>query len=897
MPTIYLIDGTATIHRAYHALPRLTTSRGEPVNAIFGFIKMTLKIMKDERPDYLVVCFDTPEATFRHELEPTYKANRTEMDDDLRTQMPIVRNVVKAWNIPFIEKPGLEADDLIACLAKASEKRGWKVVIVSADKDALQLINPHISVFNDAKGIRYDAAQVEERYGISPGQLIDFFSLTGDAVDNVAGVPGVGEKTAAKLLQEYGSLEKIVENAERLKPSLRETILGNKERLLKNRKLIALEDNVNLGLNLEECRPQPPGPQWAELLKRLEFSSLLREGLAPSIKESAPLNVKIVLSEQDLLDLEKQLARATRLSFDVETSGIKPLECDLVGLALGFNNRTFYIPVGHRGLGAPPQLSMENVLGRLKTYLESPTLPKWGQNLKYDTLVLAAQGVHVEGISMDTLVAAYCLNPSRLTYKLKDMAMDLLGEKMTRLEDVAGPRPDRGLEAVEVKAAADYAGADTNVVLRLGELFLPQIHEKNMDRLFFEVEMPLVSVLAQMEFWGIRIDPKPLQSLGREFEAEKTTLQESIYELTGSRFNINSPKQLAEVLFERLKLPVIRRTKTGCSTDEEVLNKLKKAHPAAALLLSYRELSKLKSTYIDALTEMVNPRTGRVHTSFNQSGTSTGRLSSSDPNLQNIPIRTGPGRKIRRAFVPEPGFLFVSADYSQIDLRVLAHMSQDPALLAAFRSSGDVHLTTAAEVFHVPRESVTPEMRQKAKAINFGIVYGQQAFGLSQQLNISVDEAKDTIEKYFLRYSGVKKWMEETLQEARAAGFVSTLLGRRRALPELTSQNSLQRSFAERAAVNTPIQGTSADVIKLAMIKIHHFLREQKWRARMLVQVHDELLFEIREEDKNELIPALKQMMENALLLSVPLIVDVKTGRNWADLEAVTPKLQRSADG
>jgi DNA polymerase I len=887
--TLCLIDASAYIHRAFHALPPLTNSRGEPVQALFGFSRMLLKVLRQEKPDYVAVCFDTAAPTFRHKAFEAYKAHRKKIDDALLFQLPLALELVRYWGLPVVALEGYEADDVIATLAQRGAEEGLRVVIVTADKDALQLVNRNIRVLNEAKGVVYSEEEVEKKYGLKPTQLVDFFALTGDASDNVPGVPGVGEKTAAQILKEFGTLDNALARTADMRGALKSKLETYRDQALASRDLVILDRAAPVSIGPHDCVPAAPDAEkLTEILQRFEFKSLLAELLpTPAVRGSR--RVRVVRSEADFRDLARAIESAAQLSVDVETTGLNPLRCGLVGIALCVEAGTaWYVPLGHDET-APERDALERrAREALAAAFENESLPKVGHHLKFDLLVLRRHGFPLKGIRFDTLLASYCLNPSRASHGLKDLALDLLGETMTRIEELIGKGAKQTtMDRVPVASAADYAGADVDVTLRLKEKFEPLLEEKGVRKLFDDVEMPLVEILADMEQAGLGVDIPYLRDVQAAFDRDIRALEQDIHAAAGQTFNLNSSRQLSFVLFEKLQLPVVRRTKTGYSTDEEVLRRLSAQHPLPAKMVEYRELTKLKSTYIDALLDLVNPDTGRVHTSFNQAVTATGRLSSSDPNLQNIPIRTEHGRRIRRAFVPRKGWSLVSADYSQIDLRVLAHVSKDPALCEAFRRGGDIHAATAREIFHVAEGSpVTPDQRRVAKTVNFGIVYGQTAFGLSQQLGIPMAQAQSYIDEYFLRYAGVKTWIDRVLAQARRDGYVTTLLGRIRYLPEINAANAAVRSFAERTAMNTPIQGTSADIIKVAMRNIASLLRAGPFQTRILLQVHDDLLFEVPPEEKDRVVPQIRRAMETAVPLDIPIVADIKSGVNWSDMDS-----------
>jgi DNA polymerase-1 len=776
----------------------------------------------------------------------------------------------------------------------------------------LQLVDDgRVKVLNEGKAMIFDEAEVEKKFGLPPKKLLDYFSLVGDASDNVPGVAGIGPKTAVQLLQDHGSLDGLYKSLDKLKPALKERLLAHKDDAFLSRDLVALDAAAPVPFSPEDCVPGAPDPKLFELLKRFEFNSLVADLGGPSSSPSplvgegrgegglaapsaAPAfaigkrKTRTVLTEEDLESLAKAVKKADELSVDVETTGVDPLACRLVGIALAMKaGEGWYVPVGHAVLGGPKQLSLDKVRKVLAGPFADPKLPKRGQNLKYDMLVLERHGLPLGGIAIDTLVASYCLNPSRMSHGLKLLSQDLLGESMTPIEALIGTGAKQiSMDQVPVESAAPYAAADAEVAFRLADKMGPELKEKHMEKLFRDVEMPLVEILAGMERTGIRMDKPYLDELGRRFQKDISALEKELHKLAGTEVNLHSPKQLAVLLFDKLGLPPVKKTKTGYSTDEEVMQKLSSKHPFPAKLLDYRELTKLKSTYVDALLSTINPADGRVHGRFNQAVAATGRLSSSDPNLQNIPIRTEHGRSIRRAFVPGKGCVFLSADYSQIDLRVLAHMSGDKALVRAFKEGHDVHASTARDIFGLKDgASVGEEQRRVAKTVNFGIVYGQTPFGLSQQLGIPMGEAKTYIEAYMARFPGVTKWIESTIARAKKEGYVTTLLQRRRYLPEINASNGAVRGFAERTAMNTPIQGTSADIIKVAMVHVAKLIEEKGWKTRMLLQVHDDLMFEVPEGEVSVVAPAVKKAMETAVSLDVPVVADLKKGVNWADME------------
>lgn len=890
--TFYVVDGDGYIHRAFHGMPPLTNAQGEPAGALYGFAKMLMKILRERTPDCVAICFDTPKPTFRHKKYKEYKANRKEIDDALKFQLPLAKEMAEDWGLPVARADGWEADDLIATLAAQGVKKGMDVVVVSGDKDILQLVDDRVKVLNEMKGVLYDAAEVEKKYGLRPDQLKDYFALVGDASDNVPGVDGIGDGKATKLLQEYGSLENLYKSVEKMKPgSLKDNLIAGKESAYLSRDLVTLDEKAPVDLNPAECLPSAPTEKLFALFKRFQFNTLIadlggpKEAAAPA---APPVRRKVhtVLTVADMEDLVKALKKSKDISVDVETTGLDPMACHLVGISLSVKaGEAWYVPVGHRGLGEPKQLSIEAVAEALNPFFGDPAHPKRGQNLKYDMQVLERHGMPLANVAFDSLLAAYCLNPSH-NMGLKALSQDILGETMTPIEALIGKGAKQiTMDQVPVAAAAEYAGADAEVAFRLAEKQAPELADKGMKELFYGVEMPLLTILAEMEKAGIGVDKDYLEELRVKFNKDIAALEKTLYKMAGAEVNLNSPKQLAVLLFDTLKLPVVKKTKTGYSTDEEVLLKLADKHPFPAKLLEYRELAKLRSTYVDGLLACINPETGRVHSKFNQTVAATGRLSSTDPNLQNIPIRTEQGRAIRRAFIPAKGRVFLSADYSQIDLRVLAHMSGDKALSEAFKKGEDIHAATAREIFG----EATEDNRRTAKAVNFGIVYGQTPFGLAQQLGIPMAQARDFIDKYMARYPGVTKWIEKTLDGARREGYVTTLLQRRRYLPEIKAANPAIRGFAERTAMNTPIQGTSADIIKVAMRDAARLIEKKGWKTRMLLQVHDDLLFEVPKDELDEVMPAVRKVMESAVSLDVPVVADLKKGVNWAEMEKVKP--------
>lgn len=884
--TVFLIDGSAYIHRAFHAVKPLHTASGLPTHAVYGFISILRRILRERQPEYLAVAFDSKGPVFRHEIAADYKANRPSMPEELAVQMPYIRRITEAYNILTLAQTGLEADDLIASAARQLLTQGCKVIIVSGDKDLLQLVSDDLTVWDPMSDKVMDAAAVEEKYGLPPSRLRDYFALTGDSSDNIHGVPGVGPKTAQKLMQEHETLEGLYAQVETLKTSkVKENLIEHREAAFLSRELVRLDEQAEVEAELDKYRvTAPKTEELRTLLTELEFFTLLKTDVPTATMSTA--GFALVNSREELARLAEELRQAEHLVIDTETSSLDPLTAELVGLSLCTDTeQAWYLPCGHRDLLGkllPNQLERQDILELIGPLLTDAARPKIGHNLKYDYAILAAPqngGLRLAGPLYDSMIGAWLLEPGRHSYKLDDLCQEL-GFKLTAFtEVVAGDKAADAFCRVPLAKACDYSCEDVHASLRLILEQRPELERQGIWQLFADIEAPLIPVLADMEHSGILVDQELLGQLSKELADQLGLLEEEIYRLAGHPFNISSPQQLAEVLFEELQLPKGRKTKTGYSTDVRVLEKLAWRHELPALILRYRNLAKLKSTYVDRLPEHVSKVSGRIHSSFNQCGTATGRLSSSNPNLQNIPIRTEEGRRIRAAFVAQEGCLLVSADYSQIDLRVLAHYCQDPALLAAFRSNEDIHGQTAAELFRVAPALITPEMRRIAKSINFGIVYGMSSFGLSEQLGISRREAQNFIDRYFEQYPGIKQFMESVIEQAREDGYVSTLLGRRRRLPEIKAANRTRREFAERTAINTPIQGTAADIIKLAMLKAHEELQSKNLRTKLLLQIHDELVFEVPEDELEEVQTFVVPLMESVLPLDVPLQVNARTGR------------------
>ncbi len=878
----YIIDGNSYIYRAFYAIRGLSTSSGLPTNAVFGFANMLLKVVKEKNPEFLAVVFDPKGPTRRHLEFKDYKAHRPPMPIDLVPQIPYIHRLVDAFRIPVFIQEGQEADDVIATLARKAEAQRMDITIVTGDKDILQLIGPHIRVYDTLKEKVYESKDVEERFGVPPDRVVEIMGLMGDASDNIPGVPGIGEKTAQTLIKEYGTIENLLARADEIKrPKLRESLREFAHIARLSRELALLRSDVPLDVDYERLKMKPPdSAALLGLLKELEFTALLKYVALEPDQEATYITI---LEESTLQSLLHALSTAEEFCFDTETTSLDPLQAELVGISFSLtHHKAYYLPLGHKYPGAPNQITTDHALTALKPLMENPAIKKIGQNIKYDLLVLSNYAIAVQGISFDTMIASYLLNPGKPSHGLDAIALEYLNYKTITYAEVTGTgKKQISFSAVDVKTATRYSGEDADIALRLKQKLAQMLQEQNLDKLFRELEMPLMEVLADMERAGVKIDPIVLNAISHKLEREINNIEIIIYELAGMTFNINSPKQLAEILFGKLQLAPQKKTKTGFSTNVDVLEELAHIHPLPAEILKYRTLAKLKSTYVDALPAMINPRTGRLHTSLNQTVTATGRLSSSDPNLQNIPIRTDLGREIRRAFIAEPGASLLSADYSQVELRILAHLSGDTALIKTFQEDEDIHTRTASEIFSLAPEEITSEMRRKAKAVNFGIIYGISAFGLAQDIGVSNNEAKRYIDSYFSRYPRVREFINQIISDAKTKGYVTTLFGRRRFIPEIASSTAAVRSFGERTAVNTPIQGTAADLIKLAMINIQSELKQRKLRSQMILQVHDELVFEVPDDEIETMKQLVKEKMEGALALSIPIKVDMGVGKNW----------------
>jgi len=901
-PRLYLVDGHALAYRSYFAFIRnpLINSKGENTSAVFGFTRMLLLLMKKYDPRYLAVVFDSGEETVRHREFPQYKAQRPEMPGDMASQLPWISEVTRALGVTVLARSGIEADDMIATLARRASAEGVDVAIVTGDKDFYPLLSDRIHIIRPEKGTALEEEIgpefCRERFGLEPARMIDLLALMGDSSDNIPGVKGIGEKTALKLLHEFGSLDEIYERIDEVEPEhLREKLKLGAESARFSRWLVTLQE-VPLDLSLGDLSIGASDEERiTDLLLRFEFHQILKELSLGTTAASAAREYLPVPDEGALASLSRRLGEEREIVFDVETTSIDPMRAELVGVSLCAGKGTaWYVPVaaGSRAEGtglfdehaAQEGIPLEKVRSILGPLLANGAISKIGHNIKYDVLVLEAHALAVGGVAFDTMIASYCLDPERRSHSLDNLSLEFARHRKISYAELFSPGDrEKDIRTVPLSRLAEYSCEDADYTMRLKGIFEPQLVELGFEKLFREIEMPLCLVLKRMEQEGVAIDASTLGRLSGEAAVEIGRLTGEIQGLAGEEFNINSSKQLQKILFEKLGLATARRTKTGFSTDEEVLTELARTHPIAAAILRHRQLSKLKSTYLDALPRLVHPRTGRIHTSFNQTVTATGRLSSSDPNLQNIPIRTDLGRMIRSAFIPRAGRIFMDADYSQIELRIMAHCSGDAGFIEAFREGGDIHARTAARIYDVAESAVTPAMRSSAKTINFGVIYGMGPRGLSGQLDISLDEAKRFIDEYFEKYPGVKAYIDRAVAEARGKRYAETLLGRRRLLPEIGSEDNRVRSFSERIAVNMPIQGTAADLIKVAMVGIDREILDRGFRSRMVLQVHDELVFEIVPEERPAMETLVRERMEGALALDVPLRVDIGFGTNWLE--------------
>ena len=896
---LVLVDGSSYLYRAFHALPALSTANGEPTGAVLGVVNMLYKLLDERKPSRMAVVFDAPGRTFRDDLYEHYKANRPPMPDELRDQVAPLLEAIEAMGIPLLRIDGVEADDVIGTLAQQASAAGGDTLISTGDKDLAQLVDGHVTLVNTMDNTTLDRAGVQQKFGVAPEQIIDYLALVGDTSDNIPGVPGVGPKTAAKWLQQFGDLDTLKANATEIPGKIGERLRESLDMLDLSKELATIRRDVALPLSAKDLAlREPDTKRLAALFERLEFNRLLRRvrgEMPPTPHAAAPADATppakametryvTVLTEADLERWCERLERAPLVALDTETTSLSYMEAELVGISLAVTaGEAAYIPLAHRYPGAPDQLDRERVLERLRSWLESGA-PKLGHHLKYDAHIFENHGVRLGGIEHDTMLESYVLNSTATRHDMDSVAALYLSVQTVKYEEVVGKGAKQiTFDQVDLDTATRYAAEDADVTFRLHEALWPRLQAvPELEHVYTDIERPLIRVLERMEYTGVRVDPALLREQSQELAAKMGDTERAAYASAGGPFNLGSPKQLQEVLYERLKLPVHARTQTGQpSTAEDVLEQLAQEHDLPRLVLEYRGLSKLKSTYTDKLPGEIHPRTGRIHTSYHQAVAATGRLSSSDPNLQNIPIRTPEGRRIRQAFVAPPGCKLLAADYSQIELRIMAHLSGDEGLLAAFASERDIHRATAAEVFGLALADVTAEQRRSAKAINFGLIYGMSAFGLARQLKIERGEAQAYVDRYFERYPGVKRYMDETRSMARRQGYVSTVFGRRLYLPEINARNVQRRQYAERSAINAPMQGTAADIIKRAMIDVAAWLQTHRPDARLIMQVHDELVIEVPAAQAEEVGAEVTRIMEAAASLRVPLRVDRGLGANW----------------
>jgi len=905
---LILVDGSSFLFRAYHAVPPLTNANGEPTNAIYGVSNMLRKLIADYHSDYITVVFDAPGKTFRNALYDQYKAHRPPMPDDLRVQIAPLHNLIRAMGLPMIIESGVEADDVLGVLAQHAEQQGYDVIISTGDKDMAQLVTEHIILENTMSNSRMDIQGVIDKFGVRPEQIIDYLALIGDTVDNIPGVPKVGPKTAAKWLEQYNTLENLVAHADKITGKIGENLRASLDQLPLSKQLTTIKCDLDLPYDMEDLKQRPMDKaELRILLAELGFSSWLKmldastepstgssstSDLSPieaAQTEDKPAKIdssyETVLTEQHFNDWLARLEKAELFAFDTETTSLDYSQAQIVGVSFAVTpGQAAYVPLAHDYPGVPDQLDRSAILEKLRPLLENPHKAKLGQNLKYDMHVLANHGIALRGIAHDTMLESYVLNSTATKHNMDDLAKEYLGIETIHYEDIAGKGAKQiGFQEVSIEQAAPYAAEDADITLQLHQLLNAKLAQQpRLLELYTDMEVPLISVLARIENNGVLIDAAMLAQQSLELSSQIISLEQHAHDLAGQTFNLGSPKQIQEILYDQQKLPVLKKTPKGQpSTEESVLQELAVDYPLPKLILEYRSLSKLKSTYTDKLPQQVDRQTGRIHTSYHQAVAATGRLSSSDPNLQNIPIRSEEGRKIRQAFIAPEGKKIVAADYSQIELRIMAHLSADKGLLKAFSEGQDVHRATAAEVFGVAPEQVTTDLRRSAKAINFGLIYGMSSFGLAQQLGLSRSQAQSYIDLYFARYPGVLNYMDRIRKQAREQGYIETLFGRRLYLPEINSRNAARRQYAERTAINAPMQGTAADIIKRAMIAADRWLYKDSPDAKMIMQVHDELVFEIAQDQVDDCAAKIRSIMCTAANLDVPLLVDIGIGNNW----------------
>ena len=892
-----LVDGSSYLFRAYHAMPGLTNAKGEATGTIYGVINMLRKLVAEYQPSHIAVVFDAKGKTFRHKMYKEYKANRPPMPDDLREQIEPVHKIVKAMGLPLVCVSGVEADDVIGTLSEQASELGMETLISTGDKDMAQLVNKHVSLLNTMTDVYSDVKGVKEKFGVTPEQIIDYLALMGDKADNIPGIPKVGPKTAVKWLGEYGTIEGIVEHADEIKGKVGESLRENLKQLPLSQELTTIKCDVELDVSPETLvHAAPEIETLRELFSRYEFKTWHAQldeagkekgSIAASVeaKKAVDVDYEKILTEKQLNAWLKKLKAADLFSFDLETTSLEYMQAEIVGLSFAVEaNKAAYIPVAHCYEDVPTQLDRDTVLAQFKPLLEDASITKVGQNLKYDMSVLANYDINMQGIEYDTMLESYVLDSVGSRHNMDALALRFLDKQTIHFEDIAGKGAKQvTFDFIDIDKATEYAAEDADITLQLHQTIWPLLNEsESLVKVFKDIEMPLLPVLSRMERRGVLLDTKALEKQSTQLTKRIAELENEVHTLAGEEFNLGSPKQLQHILFEKLELPIISKTPKGQpSTAESVLVELAHNYELPKLLLEYRSLAKLKSTYTDKLPKMIDSNTGRIHTSYHQAVAATGRLSSTDPNLQNIPVRSEEGRRIRKAFIANKGNKILAADYSQIELRIMAHLSEDKGLVSAFEKGVDVHSATAAEVFNVAVSDVTKEQRRRAKAINFGLIYGMSAFGLAKQLDIERYEAQQYVELYFERYPGVKEYMERTRKIASEQGYVETVLGRRLYLPDINARNGMRRQYAERTAINAPMQGTAADIIKLAMINLDRELQKANFDCEMLMQVHDELVFEINEKDLDAASELINKAMVNAISLSVPLIVDIGIGDNW----------------
>ena len=901
--SLILIDGSSFLFRAYHAVPPLSNPKGEPTNAIYGVSNMLRKLINDYPTEYFTVVFDAPGKTFRNEIYDQYKAHRPPMPDDLRVQIEPLHQLIKAMGLPLIMEPGVEADDVLGALAQHAAQQGFKVIISTGDKDMAQLVTEQIILENTMSNTRMVRQGVIDKFGVAPEQIIDYLALMGDTSDNIPGVPKVGPKTAAKWLEQYQTLENLTANADKITGKIGENLRASLDQLPLAKQLTTIKTDLNLPYGMEDLKKQTIDIEaLKEILTQLGFSSWVKtldnqsspvtqdSSSTPALATETELTVitgtyETILTQEHFEKWLAELNNAELFAFDTETTSLDYCKAEIVGISFAVvAGKAAYLPLAHQYPDAPLQLDRTKILAQLKPLLENPNKAKLGQNLKYDAHVLANHGICLQGIAHDSMLESYVLNSTATRHNMDDLAKEYLGVTTIHYEDITGKGVKQiSFQEVPIEQAAPYAAEDADITLQLHQTLITKLQEQpSLLSLYQDIEMPLLSVLSRIESNGVLIDTGMLSQQSLELASQIVSLEQAAHESAGHAFNLGSPKQLQTILYDQLKLPIRKKTPKGQpSTEESVLQELALEYPLPKLILDYRSLSKLKSTYTDKLPLQVNDKTGRVHTSYHQAVAATGRLSSSDPNLQNIPIRSEEGRKIRQAFIAPAGYKILAADYSQIELRIMAHLSGDAGLLKAFSAGEDIHKATAAEVFGVALEDVTTDLRRSAKAINFGLIYGMSAFGLAQQLGIDNSRAKSYIDLYFARYPGVKNYMDNIRAQAHEQGYVETLLGRRLYLPEIKSKNATRRQYAERTAINAPMQGTAADIIKLAMISTDQWLFKEKPDAKMIMQVHDELVFEVAEDQLENCSNTIRKLMCSAIELNVPLLVDIGIGNNW----------------